>query len=120
MSTINNVAPTNANKNAIWRRKWYPGLSNINITRRRAQKKYNVLGAETFARLQKSQRNILVTTLEETPEHLPMDLELLHLHHLTRNQKRALIDYLWSNRDIILSNKGYQGGKRTRRRKTKL
>ncbi len=115
---MSSSAPTNTNKNAIWRQKWYPGVSNINLTRRRKQKQYNVLGAGTFLRLQKSQRKTLITTLRETPEHLPMDLELLPLQHLSRNEKRALIDYLWSNRDIILSNSAYQGGKRTRRRRS--
>lgn len=113
MSAFNN-SPTNASRNAIWRRKWHPGVSNNILARERARRHNEVAGARIFTRLSKEERSQLVNDLQRNNH----DELVIHISELgyDDDMNTLLYDYLMANRQIIVSNKAYQGGRKTRRR----
>ncbi len=121
MSTINNLSPTNQSRNAIWRQRWYPGVSNNNLQRQRETRREQVIGARLFVTLPAEWRAILVNDLRQPT----LDNLVAHITSFGWNDdsNTFLYDYLINNRQIILGNAAYQGGKskklRRRRRKTR-
>ncbi len=109
MSTINNLSPTNQSRNAIWRQRWYPGVSNNNLQRQRETRRGQVIGARLFVTLPAEWRAILVNDLRQPT----LDNLVAHITSFGWNDdsNTSIYDYLLNNRQIILSNAAYQGGK---------
>jgi hypothetical protein len=119
MSTINNLAPTNLSRNAIWRRRWYPGVSNANLARQRAARTAEVAGARLFITLPSEWRSILVNDLRrETADALIAHINMLGWDD---SANTLIYDYLVNNRLSILTTPKFQGGrtKKLRQRRNK-